>query len=30
VHQVLPLEQVADAHRILETRQVFGKVVLRL
>jgi NADPH2:quinone reductase len=28
VHEVLPLERAADAHRILEARQAFGKVVL--
>ena len=28
VHQVLPLRQAADAHRILEERKAFGKVVL--
>lgn len=28
VHKVLPLSQAADAHRILEDRQAFGKVVL--
>jgi len=28
VHQVLPLAQAADAHRLLESRAVFGKVVL--
>jgi NADPH:quinone reductase-like Zn-dependent oxidoreductase len=30
LHRVLPLEQVSDAHRLLEDRQVFGKVVLRI
>jgi NADPH:quinone reductase-like Zn-dependent oxidoreductase len=28
VHAVLPLERAADAHRLLEDRAVFGKVVL--
>lgn len=28
VHSVLPLEQAAEGHRILEEREVFGKVVL--
>ena len=28
VHQVLPLDRAADAHRILEERRAFGKVVL--
>lgn len=28
VHQVLPLEQVAAAHRLLESRATFGKLVL--
>lgn len=28
VHQVLPLAQAADAHRILEARAAFGRVVL--
>ena len=28
VHAVLPLERAADAHRMLEERQAFGKVVL--
>ena len=30
VHQVLPLEKVAEAHEILEERRAFGKVVLAL
>jgi NADPH2:quinone reductase len=30
VDRVLPLEQVADGHRALEAREVFGKVVLRV
>jgi NADPH:quinone reductase-like Zn-dependent oxidoreductase len=30
VDRVMPLEAVADAHRLLESRQVFGKVVLSL
>jgi NADPH:quinone reductase-like Zn-dependent oxidoreductase len=29
VHAVLPLARAADAHRILEERQAFGKVVLQ-
>lgn len=28
VHEVLPLERAADAHRLLEERKAFGKVVL--
>jgi len=28
VDRVLPLEQIADAHRLLASREVFGKVVL--
>jgi NADPH:quinone reductase-like Zn-dependent oxidoreductase len=28
VHEVLPLERAADAHRLLEERRAFGKVVL--
>jgi len=28
VDRVLPLDEVAEAHRLLESRQVFGKVVL--
>ncbi|HUS27442.1 MAG TPA: zinc-binding dehydrogenase, partial [Kofleriaceae bacterium] len=28
VHEVLPLERAADAHRILEQRKAFGRVVL--
>ncbi len=28
IHDVLPLERAADAHRMLEGREVFGKVVL--
>ena len=28
VHQVLPLERAAEAHRILEDRAAFGKIVL--
>ena len=28
VDRVLPLNQVAEAHRLLEERQVFGKIVL--
>lgn len=30
VDRVLPLEQAAEAHRALEARQVFGKLVLRV
>jgi len=30
IDRVLPLEQVADAHRVLEARAAFGKVVLEL
>lgn len=29
VHEVLPLERAADAHRLLEERRAFGKVVLQ-
>jgi NADPH:quinone reductase-like Zn-dependent oxidoreductase len=29
VHEVLPLDRAADAHRILEERRAFGKVVLQ-
>ncbi|VVE88617.1 alcohol dehydrogenase catalytic domain-containing protein [Pandoraea bronchicola] len=28
VHQVLPLEQAAEAHRMLESSEVFGKIML--
>jgi NADPH:quinone reductase-like Zn-dependent oxidoreductase len=28
VHAVLPLAQAVDAHRLLEERRAFGKVVL--
>jgi NADPH:quinone reductase-like Zn-dependent oxidoreductase len=28
VHRVLPLAEAAEAHRILEDRETFGKVVL--
>jgi NADPH:quinone reductase-like Zn-dependent oxidoreductase len=28
VHEVLPLAKAADAHRILEERRAFGRVVL--
>jgi NADPH:quinone reductase-like Zn-dependent oxidoreductase len=28
IHAVLPLEHVAEGHRLLENREVFGKVVL--
>ncbi len=30
IHQVLPLEQVADAHRTMESSAHFGKIVLTL
>jgi NADPH:quinone reductase-like Zn-dependent oxidoreductase len=30
VDRVLPLEEVAEGHRALEAREVFGKVVLRV
>jgi len=30
VHQVLPLEEVARAHQVLEERRAFGKVALAL
>ena len=30
VHDVLPLEKAQDAHRLIESRQVFGKLVLRV
>ncbi|HVR42576.1 MAG TPA: zinc-binding dehydrogenase [Thermoanaerobaculia bacterium] len=30
VDRVLPLEEVAEAHRILENREAFGKIVLRV
>ena len=30
VHQVLPLAEIAEGHRILESREAFGKVVLRV
>ena len=30
VHEVLPLDRAADAHRMLEERRAFGKVVLTL
>jgi hypothetical protein len=30
IHQVLPLEGVSEAHRVLAGREVFGKVVLRV
>ncbi|MEO8700406.1 MAG: zinc-binding dehydrogenase, partial [Kofleriaceae bacterium] len=29
VHAVLPLAQAADAHRMLEARAAFGKIVLQ-
>jgi NADPH:quinone reductase-like Zn-dependent oxidoreductase len=28
VHEVMPLARAADAHRLLEERRAFGKVVL--
>jgi NADPH:quinone reductase-like Zn-dependent oxidoreductase len=28
VHAVLPFERAADAHRLLETGEAFGKVLL--
>jgi NADPH:quinone reductase-like Zn-dependent oxidoreductase len=28
VDRIFPLEQIADAHRRLEAREAFGKVVL--
>ncbi|HVX97472.1 MAG TPA: zinc-binding dehydrogenase [Polyangia bacterium] len=30
VHTVLPLEQIAEGHRLIESRAAFGKVVLRV
>jgi putative PIG3 family NAD(P)H quinone oxidoreductase len=30
IHEVLPIERVADAHRALDDGSVFGKVVLRM
>jgi alcohol dehydrogenase len=30
VDRVLPLDQIAEAHRLLENRELFGKVVLRI
>jgi NADPH:quinone reductase-like Zn-dependent oxidoreductase len=30
VHRLLPLDQVSEAHRLLEDREVFGKVVLQV
>lgn len=30
IHTVLPLEQAAEAHRLIESNAVFGKVVLRV
>jgi NADPH:quinone reductase-like Zn-dependent oxidoreductase len=30
VYQALPMDQVSEAHRLLEQREVFGKVVLRI
>ena len=29
IHQVFPLERAADAHRTMEERNFFGKLVLR-
>ena len=29
IHQVLPLEQAADAHRMMEDRTFFGKLILK-
>jgi NADPH2:quinone reductase len=28
VHQVMPLDEIAAAHRLLESREAFGKLVL--
>jgi NADPH:quinone reductase-like Zn-dependent oxidoreductase len=30
VHAVLPLEQIAEGHRLIESRAAFGKIVLRI
>jgi NADPH:quinone reductase-like Zn-dependent oxidoreductase len=30
VHATLPLAEAAEAHRILEDREAFGKVVLEI
>ena len=30
IDRVLPLDQIAEAHRVLESREAFGKVVLRV
>jgi NADPH:quinone reductase-like Zn-dependent oxidoreductase len=30
VDRVLPLEQVAEGHRILEAREAFGKIVFEV
>ncbi|MBI4328610.1 MAG: zinc-binding dehydrogenase [Chloroflexi bacterium] len=30
VHAVLPLEQAQEAHRLLESRNVFGKIILKV
>jgi NADPH:quinone reductase-like Zn-dependent oxidoreductase len=30
IHTVLPLEQVADAHRLVESSQHIGKVLLTI
>ena len=30
IHQVFPLEQAADAHRMMEEHNFFGKLVLRV
>ena len=29
IHAVLPLDEIAEAHRLLESREAIGKVVLR-
>jgi NADPH:quinone reductase-like Zn-dependent oxidoreductase len=28
VDRVMPLDQAADAHRLLEERRIFGKIIL--
>jgi NADPH:quinone reductase-like Zn-dependent oxidoreductase len=28
LHKVLPMSQVAEGHRLMESRDVFGKIVL--
>ena len=30
IDRVLPMDQIAEAHRVLESREAFGKVVLTL